>query len=343
LKWSDKHFINKVAESTQREIALAQLAAQRATNADVRSFAQQLVTEHEQMSHQLDQLADQKGLRDEIAEYSPNTQRAGAMTGRAGAGSGSGSGTGSSSLSGSVGSSGSGSSGSGTSSGSSIGSGSGTSGSSSMNHGSSGNSGYASTGGSTGGSSSTGSSGSTGSFGSGSSGSSGSSGISGSSGSTGSSGSSGLSGSSGSSGSRSSGSSTGDTSSIASSSRPGDNSTRGSMSSADTPTGGQVSPGSYAATGEYGAVPTSTTDSNANWNDPTRDRHYRKLAKKDGAEFDKEFVSMMVEEHEDDVNLFDKKTKNADDMDVRSFAQETLPKLQHHLQEAQRLAAQQKS
>jgi len=70
LKWGDKRFVKKVAEGGQLEIAIAQLAADRATNADVKSFAQQLVNDHQEMSQKLEQLAQNKGLQSEIAEYS---------------------------------------------------------------------------------------------------------------------------------------------------------------------------------------------------------------------------------------------------------------------------------
>lgn len=62
LKRSDRRFITKVAESSQKEAAIAQLAAQRATRPDVRSFAQELISDHQQMNSQLMQIAQRKGV-----------------------------------------------------------------------------------------------------------------------------------------------------------------------------------------------------------------------------------------------------------------------------------------
>ena len=63
LERPDRKFITKTAESTQKEMALAQLAAQRATRPDVRHFSQELVADHQQMSGRLSQLAEQKGVQ----------------------------------------------------------------------------------------------------------------------------------------------------------------------------------------------------------------------------------------------------------------------------------------
>jgi putative membrane protein len=176
LKWSDKHFVTKVAEGGQIEIALAELAVERASNADVRSYAQQLVNDHRQMSHQLERLAQSKGLQSEIAEYRPRGGRA--------------------------------------------------------------------------------------------------------------------------------------------------NDRANDTNVAGAPTGR-----------------TNDEIASTNWNDPTTDRHYKRLAGKSGADFDKAFIAVMVSDHEDHVSLFEKKAQNADDPDVRSFASDNLPKLKAHLEHAQQLSA----
>jgi hypothetical protein len=67
------------------------------------------------------------------------------------------------------------------------------------------------------------------------------------------------------------------------------------------------------------------------------DRDYRKLAKATGAEFDQEYVDMMVDQHENDVQLFEKTSKNAQDSEVRTFASTHLPALQGHLDRAKSL------
>ena len=56
------------------------------------------------------------------------------------------------------------------------------------------------------------------------------------------------------------------------------------------------------------------------------------LNKLSGAEFDKEYVDAMVEDHEDDVAAFEDQSKNATDPDVKAFAAKTLPTLKKHLE-----------
>jgi putative membrane protein len=62
------------------------------------------------------------------------------------------------------------------------------------------------------------------------------------------------------------------------------------------------------------------------------------LNKLDGATFDKQYASIIgVSAHEDAVKLFTDAAANATDPDVKQFASETLPTLQHHLEMARRL------
>ena len=56
----DKKFLEKAAESGQLEIATSQLAAQRATHADVKAFAQMMVTDHTKADTELKALAASK-------------------------------------------------------------------------------------------------------------------------------------------------------------------------------------------------------------------------------------------------------------------------------------------
>jgi len=51
---------------------------------------------------------------------------------------------------------------------------------------------------------------------------------------------------------------------------------------------------------------------------------------------DKKYLSEMIDDHEDAVKLFEKAAKS-DDADIASFAQKTLPTLQHHLSMAKEL------
>lgn len=62
-------------------------------------------------------------------------------------------------------------------------------------------------------------------------------------------------------------------------------------------------------------------------------KHVDELAKLSGAEFDKKYVELMVEDHEDDVKLFKKAADDADDADLKAFAAKTLPTMQKHLEQ----------
>lgn len=64
------------------------------------------------------------------------------------------------------------------------------------------------------------------------------------------------------------------------------------------------------------------------------------LEKLNGATFDKEYVSMIgVSAHKDAVKLFSKNAAEAKDPDVKDFAANTLPNLEHHLEMANALKA----
>lgn len=56
-----------------------------------------------------------------------------------------------------------------------------------------------------------------------------------------------------------------------------------------------------------------------------------KLSKLNGAKFDKEYMKAMVDDHQKDVNDFQKESNNAINSDVKAFASKTLPTLQQHL------------
>jgi putative membrane protein len=55
------------------------------------------------------------------------------------------------------------------------------------------------------------------------------------------------------------------------------------------------------------------------------------LQQQSGAEFDEAYMDEMVSDHEDDVAAFEDYVENAQDQDLRAFAEETLPTLQEHL------------
>jgi putative membrane protein len=58
----DKHFIMKAAMASSNEVALSQLAADRAASADVKSLAQMMITDHTQLNSDLQALATQKNV-----------------------------------------------------------------------------------------------------------------------------------------------------------------------------------------------------------------------------------------------------------------------------------------
>ncbi len=71
---------------------------------------------------------------------------------------------------------------------------------------------------------------------------------------------------------------------------------------------------------------------------PTHKETMEKLSKLNGAEFDKEYVKAMVEDHKKDVTAFEAVSKTATDADVKAFAEKTLPTLKMHLEMIQGIA-----
>jgi putative membrane protein len=66
-------------------------------------------------------------------------------------------------------------------------------------------------------------------------------------------------------------------------------------------------------------------------------KHIDELTKKKGADFDKAYMSMMVDDHEEDVKKFEDAAKNAKDVDIKNFAAQTLPVLRKHLDAAKKI------
>ena len=62
-----------------------------------------------------------------------------------------------------------------------------------------------------------------------------------------------------------------------------------------------------------------------------------KLTKISGAEFDREYVKAMVEDHEKDVKAFQTQAQSGTDAEVKDFAAKTVPKLEMHLAMAREL------
>lgn len=62
--------------------------------------------------------------------------------------------------------------------------------------------------------------------------------------------------------------------------------------------------------------------------------HLEDLSSKNGADFDKAYMKMMVSDHKDVVDAFEKCAENGTDPDVKTFASQKLPTLRKHLEEA---------
>lgn len=62
-----------------------------------------------------------------------------------------------------------------------------------------------------------------------------------------------------------------------------------------------------------------------------------KLAKLNGAAFDKAYMTMMVSDHKEDIAEFEKEAKSGTDPDIKAFASKTLPTLKEHLELAEQV------
>jgi len=58
---------------------------------------------------------------------------------------------------------------------------------------------------------------------------------------------------------------------------------------------------------------------------------YDRLSKMRGAEFDRAYMRDMVQDHEKDVKKFRQEAEHANNPELKSFAQQTLPVLEQHL------------
>ena len=61
------------------------------------------------------------------------------------------------------------------------------------------------------------------------------------------------------------------------------------------------------------------------------------LREKTGAEFDKAYMELMVEDHQEDVDMFQNAANNMQDAEVRNFASTTVTTLQQHLDRAKQI------
>lgn len=74
------------------------------------------------------------------------------------------------------------------------------------------------------------------------------------------------------------------------------------------------------------AVPTTISDD--------KQKMYTDMEKMTGKAFDKDYISMMIKAHNDGISLFEDTRSNASDVDVKNFADKTLPALKMHLDSA---------
>lgn len=63
----------------------------------------------------------------------------------------------------------------------------------------------------------------------------------------------------------------------------------------------------------------------------------RKLREKSGAEFDREYIDLMVKDHDKVISMFEDASSDAQNADLKAFASKTLPTLKHHQEEARAL------
>lgn len=72
--------------------------------------------------------------------------------------------------------------------------------------------------------------------------------------------------------------------------------------------------------------------------DPASAEAVAHLSKLPAADFDREYLGMMVAEHAKAVAIFESKSKHAKDADLKAWAGKTLTGLKHHLETAKSLA-----
>jgi putative membrane protein len=66
--------------------------------------------------------------------------------------------------------------------------------------------------------------------------------------------------------------------------------------------------------------------------DPKDQSVYNKLQKLSGTRFDRTYMKAMTKDHQRDIKQFQKEANRGKDPQIKSFAEETLPVLQAHLQ-----------
>jgi putative membrane protein len=67
---------------------------------------------------------------------------------------------------------------------------------------------------------------------------------------------------------------------------------------------------------------------------PEHQEHVSKLSNKKGAEFDREYMNLMVKDHKEDVDKFEEASRDLKDAQVKAFASKTLAVLKIHADSA---------
>jgi len=71
--------------------------------------------------------------------------------------------------------------------------------------------------------------------------------------------------------------------------------------------------------------------------DPQHKNEQSMLSNKSGSEFDKDYIRLMVHNHQKTIQKFKHEAASSTDPTLKAFARNTLPTLQSHLQEAQKI------
>jgi putative membrane protein len=74
------------------------------------------------------------------------------------------------------------------------------------------------------------------------------------------------------------------------------------------------------------SLPASLSDKNSD--------RIKDMQEKSGAEFDKDYIDFMVNDHQDDIDKFEKQAENGKDADLKSWAAGKVTTLKHHLEMA---------
>lgn len=70
--------------------------------------------------------------------------------------------------------------------------------------------------------------------------------------------------------------------------------------------------------------------------DAEKQKVYDDLKAKKGSDFDKKYTDLMVSDHKEDIEDFKKEASEGKDESLKSFANKTLPTLEHHLKESEK-------